>query len=306
MAWAARDAIEESEAGIIAALAVWHAPQPAPSVPAMADDIWYVSTCQRELLITVGPAGPGRVSAPAGFALHRGFAAYELLLRIATGLESAIPGETNVLGQLRRSWSAHRARSARLPSPLAALATALFGDAAAVRSRHLQGIGGASYGTLARMLLRPRREARVLVAGTGALAKTMLPSFAAFEVAVYARSPESVPPDISRRFAPGEEQAAVAWADAVYFCLPAGTERDAIWVEALRARAVPAVHLGLRRPVCGPWSEVQGLRTLEDLFDLQRSQSELRSVRLERAARCCRELALARLGEAGGTAPRHA
>lgn len=290
----------------MAALAVWHAPQPAPSVPATADDVWRVSTCQRELLITVGPADPGRVCAPAGFTLHRGRAAYELLLRIASGLESAIPGETNVFGQLRRSWAEHRARSARLPPALAALATALFGDAAAVRNRHLQGIGGASYGTLARMLLKPRRAARVLVAGTGALSRAVLPSFTAFEVAVYARRPESVPPEIVRRFAPGEEQAAIAWADAVYFCLPAGTERDTIWVAALRARPVPAVHLGLRSPVCRPWSEIQGLRTLEDLFDLQRSQSELRSVRLERAARCCRDLALAHFLEAGGTAPQPA
>lgn len=308
MARAARAAVDATGAGFIAALAVWHAPQPAPEAAARAacSDVWRVDTCQRQLLIEVADAAHGGAPVPAGFALHRGLAGYELLLRIATGLESAIPGETNVFGQLRRSWAGHCARHARPSSALTAVARALFADAATVRTRHLEGIGGTSYGTLARMLLKPRREARVLVAGTGELSKALLPAFAAFEVGIHARRPEAVPQEIARRFGPGEEQAAISWADALYVCLPGGTERDEQWVEALRARPVPAVHLGLRRPLPGPWSEVPGLRTLDELFDLQRCQSELRALRLDRAARCCRDLALVRLDSTCSTVARRA
>lgn len=298
--------IDCTESGIIAALAVWHAPQAARAAPVIEEggEVWRVRTCQREILVAAAPAT--HVAMRAGFALHRGPAGYELLLRIATGLESAIPGETNVFGQLRRSWASHSSCSARPPGALAAVATALFTDARIVRRRHLEGIGGRSYGTLARMLLKPGREARVLLAGAGALAQTLLPAFAGFEVGIWARRPESMPQGMACRFAPGEEQAAVSWADILYFCLPVGTARDEAWVEALRARPVPAVHLGLRRALAQPWSEVPGLRTLDELFDLQRSQSELRATRLQRAARCCRDLTLLRAGHTGCTSSQHA
>lgn len=276
---------------MISSLTVWHAPRAADSsrAPVGAPAVWRVSTCQRELHVAMGetpPRPPG-----AGYELHSGEAAYELLLRIATGLESAIAGETNVLGQLRRAWTEHEARLRPAPD-LGAVARALFEDAALIRGRHLQGIGGSSYGTLARMLLRPPRGARLLLAGAGDLAQSLLPTFASFDVALYARRPEAFAPcGPARRFGRGEEGTAIGWAQFACFCVPAQTEADAEWIAALHGEPRPALHLGLRRGEAGAWAALPGLRTLDDLFELQQSQAALRGVCLGRAARACHELA---------------
>lgn len=277
---------------MLSSLTVWHAPRVADSSrapPVGAPAAWRVSTCQRELHVDTEdtPSHPPG----AGYELHRGEAAYGLLLRIATGLESAIAGETNVLGQLRRAWTEHEAD--RRPAPaLVAVARALFEDAALIRSRHLQGIGGSSYGTLARMLLGPPRGARVLLAGAGALAQSILPAFASFELALYARRADAFAPcGPARRFGPGEEATAIGWAQFACFCLPAQTEADAEWVGALHGQPRPALHLGLRRGEASRWAALPELRTLDDVFERQHSQAALRRVRLGRAAQACQELA---------------
>lgn len=276
-------------------LTVWHAPavaveRPPSTAPRAA--AWHVSTCQRELRIFADAAG--LPPAPHGFESFQGVAAYEFLLRVATGLESAVRGETNVLGQLRSSWAEYDS-GARPSRALAAVARALFEDAALVRSRHLQGIGGNSYGTLARMLLKPQRGARILLIGAGALARSVLPAFAGFERAVHTRGAGDAPLEAVRRFGCGTEQAAIEWARFVCFCIPPHTERDACWLAALAAHPRPTLHLGVRRGTEGAWGLLPGLRTLDDLFDLQRSQSALRSARLARAALACREFALRRV-----------
>lgn len=252
---------------------------------------WRVSTCQRELLVFSGDERP---AAGTAFEVFRGQAAYEFLLRVATGLESAVPGETNILGQLRGSWAAYEASSAPIPV-LEAIVRTLFADAARVRSMHLQGIGGSSYGTLVRRLLRPSRAARVLVAGAGRLAASLLPALASFETALYARRPDVLAAGLpAHRFGCGEELAAATWADVLCFCLPAHTGQDAIWIGALRERPHSAVHLGLRRGDLQGWSVLPELRTLDDVFDLRRSQCSLRCSRIARAAEACRELAASR------------
>src|SRR5262245_60181131 len=57
-----------------------------------------LDTCQRRLW--VGDARGGGFPAAA----LSGEEAYLLLLRIATGLESAVAGETDVFGQLKQAW----------------------------------------------------------------------------------------------------------------------------------------------------------------------------------------------------------
>jgi hypothetical protein len=277
-------------------LVVWNAgPSPSSGHPedVTSGSVWRLATCQRRLWVTYDAAAA--LTEVAG-ECREGRSAYEFLLRVATGLESAIAGETNVLGQLRKSWafwSAARGECEPGVRALAPLARSLFADAALVRARHLQGIGGSSYGTLTRMLLRPQRGERVLLVGSGALSKSIAPVFAAFERATYSRTDDaSLPLAGVQRFSPGQELAAVRWTDVAVFCTPAATDADGCWIEALGiAPRVRVAHLGCRRESPGAWERVAGLFTLDDLFDLQRAQGELRSGQLARAAQACREIA---------------
>src|SRR5262245_63928758 len=66
-----------------------------------------LETCLRRLAVgDVAELSADPADAPA-FDQYRGAAAYEFLLRIASGLESEIAGETEVFGQLKEAWRAY-------------------------------------------------------------------------------------------------------------------------------------------------------------------------------------------------------
>ena len=241
--------------------------------PSGAAGWWHVSTCQRELWI-----GAGRAAA-TGWETYRGEGAYRFLLEVTTGLHSAIAGEANVAGQMKRAWRHFEATHGGNVTALAPWAAALFEDAGAVRRRHLHGIGGSSYGTLARMLVKPAKRERVLIVGTGDLSQSVLPAFKAFDMHVFDRRSE-------------DPQSVAAHADIVLFCVPTKCESDAAWISALAARPhVRAVHFGLRRAWPGTWATVPHVKTLDDLFVLQQSQNVLRARKIAGARAACRELA---------------
>ena len=259
--------------------------------PVREDDTWVIATCQRTVHVQAAAALPrGRAhGAGEGAELLRGEDAYALLLEIATGLKSAVAGETNVFGQLRRSWAEHAARvPPRRSEALGRIAEALFEDAARIRRSHLEGIGGSSYGTLARMLLRPRKREPVLFVGNGGLMNSMLPAFTAFEIGVYARDGSYIAPAGAHRFSPGEEAAAASWARSVIFCTPAPIASDPAWIAAFgRHPAVKVLHLGRRREAADGWRALDGVISLDDLFELSASQATLRRRRLEEARAAC-------------------
>jgi hypothetical protein len=80
-------------------------------------------------------------------------------------------------------------------------------------------------------------------------------------------------------------------------CVPSDPALDARRVEAWRARGPDTgqlIHLGLHADGELPWQGLSGLVSLGALFDMLRSQSELRRRALERARRACLEKALLR------------
>ena len=221
----------------------------------------HLYTCLRQVTIdVVTPA----TSPPPGFdghyyppaERHTGPEAYRLLLEITTGLRSAIPGETNVFGQFKEAWTAFRDH--RPPAEVARLAPIvhrLINDTKAIRAAHLQGIGGASYGSLVRRLLMPRPGDRILFVGAGNLARSMLPLFRNFEVGLWNRRPVQMPAESVRRlFRPDEGQRASRWADQVILTTPPDPANDLHWQRWIAAgRIDAAIHLGhlcMMRPRC--------------------------------------------------------
>jgi hypothetical protein len=254
-----------------------------------------LATCQRELDIYF-PA-PEEIASNRRPEIHRGIDAYRVLLEIATGLRSAIPGETNVFGQLRAAWRDYLHAAPHLArSELSELIDALFADTRTIRTRFLQDIGGHSYGTLTRKLLRAAPGERVLIVGNGELARSVTPMLTGFELGVINRTrPQPVPDHVRHVFDAGQAETALDWADHVVLCVPRHPELDARWLTLLGPRSlVQVIHLGCRRADAGPWTQLRALLTLDDLFDLRLAQQDRRSRQLELARAACRTRALLR------------
>jgi hypothetical protein len=253
-----------------------------------------METCLRRIALTTDVDTARQLGAARPAEMYVGVAAYQLLIEITTGLRSAVPGETNVFGQFRRAWESFR-RDADTGAigPMAQVVAQAVRDTRAIRHRHLQDIGGSSYGTLARRLLQPRDDERVLFVGAGELARSMLPFFRACELGVWNRRlPGPSFAAAARLFAPGEGARAAEWAHHVVLTTPADAENDERWARWLQPSLAQAIlHLGHRRGSTfrGPVHAVS--YDLDDLFDLRRSQDNIRSLQLERARLACREAA---------------
>jgi glutamyl-tRNA reductase len=256
-----------------------------------------LTTCQRDIDVFF-PAPAELARDPAG-EVFRGVEAYRALLEIATGLRSAIPGETNVFGQLRAAWRDYLRADGVARGEFSALMEALFADTRAIRTSFLQDIGGSSYGTLTRRLLRSAPGGRVLIVGHGELARSVAPLLTGFELGVInRRRPADVPDSVRHVFDVAEAPAAVDWADHVVLCVPRDPELDTRWLALLASRtALQVIHLGCRRGDAGAWAQVRGLLTLDDLFDLRVAQQDRRSRQLELARAACRTRALLRAAE---------
>ncbi len=278
----------------LARLIVVHVAEPRADGPGLRTESFgggaqalRIRTCQREVSLSVSaaaPQGPGEI--------HAGAAAYRFLLEFASGLESAIPGETNVFGQVREAWRALGDSQPDCARELEPLIEAWFRDVRFVRTRFLQGIGGQSYATLARRLLAPGNDARVLIVGFGELGRTMPPRFGRHGIAVFERTSSLPTRSALRRFGPGEERTAAEWATHIVMCVPSNADTDARWVAALRGRDDQRiVHLGARRGETGAWVGLRAFFDLDDVFDLQREQSARRARQLRAARAACAELA---------------
>ena len=137
-------------------------------------------TCLRELLFLE----PGHsVEAPSGAHVRRGIEAHRALVEICSGLHSPLFGETEVFGQFRAFRD-----SAPLGPHWEPLLNAVEEDVKKLRRRFLTELGSQSYGSLARRHLPP--QSRVVLVGSGRLAKEILPWLEGQSVVLAARSPE--------------------------------------------------------------------------------------------------------------------
>ena len=258
-----------------------------------------LDTCLRQLCVARGR--PANASDQAlselrpELELHFGADAYRYALEVATGLHSAVPGETNVFGQFKKAWdSARRDNEPQSVSRIAPVIHQLINDARSIRRDHLQDIGGASYGTLVRRLLSPRRCERVLFVGAGDLAQSILPYFDSFEVGLWNHRPVATAPgSVTRLFAPEDARAAAAWTNHVVFTTPPDERNELSWRTWLAGTRIRSLlHLGYRRSESARLHEGSRSYDLDDVFELRRRQAGIRSSRLERARTACADAAL--------------
>jgi hypothetical protein len=256
-----------------------------------------VDTCLRR--VWIGAAAPDSEQL-SGTEVYAGRAAFQFLLEFISGLHSAIPGETNVLGQFRQTWFRWRASYPAQASQLASIVEQLLQDARRIRARHLQGIGGISYGSLVRRLIQPASEDRILFVGAGELARSVWPFFRQFSTALWNHRPtETLSVEWLENFAPGDGDRAARWARHVILTTPPNPANDARWRRWLEAAAPASVtHLGHRRAGSFQINSADRCHCLDDLFALRRSQDNVRSLQIEHARNACAEHAASRY--AGG------
>lgn len=270
-----------------------HSPQPDGELLAgLPDSGLLLRTCLRQMWVGWSGSLPAR---PTGVDSYRGNEAYRFALEVITGLRSGVPGETNVQGQFHRAWETFRDRApAGEVARLAPLIHQLMNDAREIRQCYLQGIGGASYGSLLRKLIRPARGQRILLIGFGELARSLLPFLANRPVAVWNRRFLPDPPaQISHYFAPDESLAATRWAEHAVLTTPPDAHNDAHWSRHLSESDIrTVVHLGHRRASIANF-RVGDVRVfdLDHLFELRQRQTDRRNTQLALARRACIERA---------------
>jgi hypothetical protein len=149
-----------------------------------------------------------------------------------------------------------------------------------------------------RKLLQAPPSARVLFVGCGELARSMLNLFAGWETGLWNRHAVATPAHFAGRvFAPAAQREAARWATHIVFTTPPDAGHDQQWLGLLHSSVAGIVHLGRRRANRGPWtapataSGAPLFHDLDDVFDLQRRQSAVRSMRLLQARYACAVLA---------------
>lgn len=112
---------------------------------------------------------------------------YRFLLEVICGLHSPVVGETEVLGQFKNfAQKAQESPGGRCTAPWI---QRLIADAKRIRTKHLTGMGGRSYGQLA---LKHLSECpRIIVLGAGHLAQELVPWFSDHRLEVFCRRPEA-------------------------------------------------------------------------------------------------------------------
>lgn len=146
--------------------------------------VW--KTCLREIAILDSrQIGAGELE--AGDQLYLREDGYAFLLEVICGLHSPILGETEVFGQFKKF--AQRAQEDRGWRCTAPWIQRLIADAKRVRTNHLTGLGGRSYGQLARTRLE--HCSRIFILGAGHLNGEVLPWLEEKRVEVFCRRPDS-------------------------------------------------------------------------------------------------------------------
>jgi glutamyl-tRNA reductase len=270
-------------------------------------DMVFLETCQRWLWIANSEELVQSYLALEGIEVYRGIQAYSYLLRLASGLESEILGETDIFGQIKAAWRTALQTKTKLISDLSPWMQRVFEDTKEIRTRYMQNLGGASYGTLVRKLIKDLQSVQsgpILLIGAGQIAHSIGPFLLDSEVWLWNRDPlrlESFYEELSQRprarvkkLVTREEEAR-AWREAaqIVVCIPTDPVADVQRTEWLKEgssqRAI--IHLGTLREQSGVWQSLPQFQCLTDLFALQVSMSNIRSVQIAQAQKACEEKA---------------
>lgn len=103
------------------------------------------------------------------FNVYSGFSGVEYLVKVLSGLESPVVGETEVLGQFKKQV----VPQLKDKNEFSEVIQFVLNLVKMVRSKHLVGLGSQSYGSLVRRILKA--EQHILFIGSGVLAESILP-----------------------------------------------------------------------------------------------------------------------------------
>ena len=266
-----------------------------------------VKTCQRTFFMCWDPL------AVTGYRrFFKGPEAYEFLLRFACGLESEIKGETDVFGQLRASIKGFTDSNPDLSPDQTALFSKLFEDTKEIRALYLQGIGGNTYGALARRVLGldPATDSRVLILGAGQISKSVAPYFAGPNLILYNRSQDrlfDIQGSLEKKGYSGITYSSdsqsllslVAQAEILIIATPVGSELDTLVIESIQStlkQSRPRIlHLGGQSHDLNAFQKA-GIEVLSltDLFLIEKEQSIFRSRQIKQAMDACRSRSILR------------
>lgn len=262
-------------------------------------DVFWLETCQR--VLAIGDLEPGSIPGSSHF---KGAQAYRFLLEVSCGLRSAIAGETDIFGQIKQGWISFKSTHSARSSELEPFFQKLFEDTKQIRTMHLKGHGGASYGALVRHLLKGtipyiKAPKRLICLGAGKIAASVLPYLKDWEIEVWNRSPSrlhSLIGDLSTSgkfisIAALEPGAEPSPPQALLVCMPTPSAYDSEWIKKAEQWGSAVIHLGCLETESGEWKRIKNFLCLSDLFQLKKSQEEVRTHAIDRALRACASLA---------------
>ena len=259
-----------------------------------------INTCQRTLFLTSAHE-VGKAFFTESNRAFTGTDAYEYLLRFACGLESEIKGETDVFGQVKTAFKDLSTERPVLSESLNAIFQKLLEDTKEIRAHYLQGIGGNTYGALARRLMNPGETDRVLMIGAGDISKSVSPYFADSNLTIWNRSSQrlnDLGADLARKgltAALSTDTSALAEAirnaTMILIATPTGSSVEDAVAQHLRP-GTKVLHLGAQAKDTKllPFPTL----SLTDLFEMEKEQGEIREKQVRQAMLACHERSLLR------------
>ncbi len=283
-----------------------------PTVPGA----FYLETCQRWLFIAntelLNQVPSVLFEKEKDLKTYQGQAAYLFLLRLASGLESEIQGETDVFGQVKEAWRKFEKNRTVFARDFGPWMRKIFEDTKTIRSQFLQNLGGSSYGTLIRKLIKDQAEVSQglnFLIGAGQIAHSIAPFLMDSELWLWNRSLDRLQCLYDHLYSKARsaqkngisllEVEEKGWKNAshIIVCTPFDSDLDQKRIQWLNQRERSygsIIHLGGMREHSGYWNSVSRFYCLTDLFYLQNSLNNVRSVQISQAEKACEEMAATR------------
>jgi glutamyl-tRNA reductase len=211
------------------------------------------------------------------------------------------------LGQLKEAWRQAAVSGSLQSSGVGFWIQKLFEDTKEIRSRYLQNLGGSSYGSLVRKLIKDQAgpvSRPILLVGAGQIAQSVGPLLSESELWLSNRNLTHLAEfytQLEKRYSatrlkkiitPVEEEQ--AWRDAgvVVLCIPFDSIQDSEriqWFQQGKSENRLVIHLGGMRKHSGSWGQLPEFYCLTELFQLQNSLGSTRSIQITAAERACDE-----------------
>ncbi len=291
--------------------------------------IFYLETCQRKIWIS-NIENRDALSLFSNelmqnIEIFQGKNAYHFLLRLSTGLVSQIVGETEVFGQIKKAWHQfyhiHQRNEKSFDCPSSSLPVSvqpawipwmqkifhnLFNDTKNIRTHYLQNLGGHSYGSLIRKLIKHQLghfHGPILLIGAGQIAQAIAPYLVEKELWIanrdgirlnlfYQRLVKRWGNRIKKIESVDDEREAWEKAAHIVICIPLLPEKDFNyfqWFQRGGTSHRSVTHLGGIQTHCGIWTSLQWFFSLSHLFSLQSSLVQIRSCQMIQAEKACED-----------------